>query len=205
MQTSRPRRRHKNGLANVITPQRSQGALRRRQIRLRILLVACALVFAAGVVAIVQATTSEGPAPTVAPRSQTKAPTQPDVKPGGKLTAEEQRVASRFVVTALGRQHLAEAWTLATSELRNAVTYKQWLAGEMPIPPFPVNNLKATGYQVVASAPNKILLQVLLVPKPGTEYQATRYDMTLVRRGGKWKVSYLVPYAPPGIFSPNNS
>jgi hypothetical protein len=194
-------------LANVITPQRSQSALRRRQIRLRILLGACALIFAAGVVGIVQATTSEGLAPTVAAPLQTKASTQPDVqtKPGGTLTAEEQRVASRFIVTALGRQHLAEAWGLATSELRNAVTYKQWLAGEMPIPPFPVNNLKTTGYQVVASAPNRILLQVFLVPKPGTQYEPTRYDMTLVRRAGKWKVSYLVPYAPVGVFSPNNS
>ena len=46
-----------------------------------------------------------------------------------------------------------------------------------------------------------MLLQVLLVPKPGTPYVPTRYDMTIERLGdGPWKVSYCTPYAPPGRY-----
>jgi hypothetical protein len=70
------------------------------------------------------------------------------------------------------------------------------------VPPFPVQDLETSGLKVVESSANKILLQVLLVPKPGTEYVPTRYDMTLERtsKAAPWKVSYCTPYAPPGRY-----
>jgi len=196
------------GLRNAVTSRLGASAERRKQLRLRILLAACALIFAAGVIVFLQAReSSTGPAPTRATPQElrnTKA-NETTAKPGGTMTQQQQRIATRFILTALGRVHLNEAWNLATPELRGVVTKKQWLAGEMPIPPFPVDKLEASGYQVVATGPSKVLLQVLLVPKPGTQYQATRYDMTLVRRGDRWLVSYLVPYAPQGMFSATNS
>ncbi len=195
-------------LGNVVTSRSGASAERRKQLRLRILLGACALIFAGGVIVFLQARgSSSGPAPTRATPQELRNAGSNEVtaKPGGKMTPEQQKIATRFILTALGRVHLNEAWDLATPELRGAVTKKQWLSGSMPIPPFPVDKLEASGYQVVATGPGKVLLQVLLVPKPGTQYQATRYDMTLVRRGGKWLVSYLVPYAPQGMFSSNNS
>jgi len=196
------------GLANVVTSRSAASVERRKQMRLRILLGACAALFAAGVIVFLQSRgNSHGPAPTNATLQELRnqKSSGSNVKSGGTMTAEQHAVAVRFITTALGRVHLAEAWNMATPELRSGVTRKQWLAGEMPIPPFPVDRLKASGYQVVASSPTKLLLQVFLVPKPGTQYVATRYDMTLVRRGGKWLVSYLVPYAPQGIFSTGNS
>jgi hypothetical protein len=41
------------------------------------------------------------------------------------------------------------------------------------------------------------------VPKAGTEYVPTRYDMTIERASAKapWKVSYCNPYAPPGVYA----
>ena len=71
------------------------------------------------------------------------------------------------------------------------------------MPPFPVKDLQTTGFDVVESGPNKVLLQVLLVPKAGTEYVPTRYDMTIERASAKapWKVSYCNPYAPPGVYA----
>ena len=192
-------------MANVIASQSASSTQRRRQVRLRILVGASALLFAIGVIAFIQSRTSTGPSPTKASPAELKnqSATKVTTKPGGKLTAAEQHVASRFITTALGRNHLAEAWTLATPELRGGVTRKQWLAGEMPIPPYPVRGLQASGYQVEASAPNKVLVQVFLVPKAGTGYRPLRWDMTLVKSAGTWKVSYLVPYAPQGMFSAN--
>jgi hypothetical protein len=156
------------------------------------------------VIVFLQSRATTGPAPTSATPAElaNSANTKSTTKAGGKMNATQRRVASRFIMTALARQHLAEAWDLATPELRDAVSKQQWLRGEMPIPPFPVNNLKSAGYQVVATGPGKLLLQVYLVPNDGTQYEPTRYDMTLEKRNGAWKVSYLVPYQPQGLFSP---
>jgi hypothetical protein len=181
-----------------------RSAERRRQIRDRIALGVAALLLFAGVVAFLQSRTDSGPAPThnAAPQARTPAPTK-QLKPGGKLEPAVRTVAARFIETAVGRTELDVAWKLATPELRSGVTLAQWRAGSLPIPPFAVQDLETTGFDVVESSPNKVLLQVLLVPKPGTDYVPTRYDMTIERTSAKapWKVSYCAPYAPPGRYA----
>jgi hypothetical protein len=179
-----------------------RSAERRRQIRDRVALGVAALLLVAGVVAFLQSRMDSGPAPrqSAAPQVQTPPPTQ--LKPGGKLDPGARKVAARFIETAVGRTELDVAWKLATPELRSGVTLAQWRRGSLPVPPFPVQDLETTGYDVVEASPNKVLLQVLLVPKPGTDYVPTRYDMTIERTSAKapWKVSYCNPYAPPGIY-----
>jgi hypothetical protein len=176
---------------------------RRREIRERVMLGFAALLLAVGAFAYFQSRANEGSAPTTAPRRQDQVRQAPTVKPGGKLDPQAQGVARQFILTALARQNLGRAWDLAAPELRGAVTKKQWLSGELPMPPFPVSDLETTGFDVVGTAPGKILLQVLLVPKLNSGYTPTRYDVTLVRRGkaGAWKVSYFLPYAPPGMYT----
>lgn len=169
-----------------------------------------ALVLVGGVVALVQVVTDRGPAPTRATPAQTKASAsanaRPTVKKGGTLAPDAKRVVQRFVITTLGRTDLEEAWGLATPAITSAVTKEQWLNGELPIPPFPVDRLISTGYDVIASSPRKVLVQILLVPKAETGLGAIRYDMTIERKtatpGSPWKVSYFLPYAPPGIRTP---
>ncbi len=133
---------------------------------------------------------------------QTPAPAE-TLKAGGTLEPEARKVAVRFIETAVGRTDLDDAWALATPEFRRGVTLAQWRRGELPVPPFPVQDLETTGFDVVESSKNKVLIQVLLVPELGTDYVPTRYDMTLERAsaGAPWKVSYANPYAPPGIYA----
>jgi hypothetical protein len=183
-----------------------QSDRRRVQRRNRAAIAVGAIVLAAGIIAVVQVTTDEGPAPTAAPPAVANAkpqPVEPKLMKGGTLEGEARRVAQRFVVTTLGRTGLAEAWTLATDDIRRAVTRKQWLAGELPIPPFPVDRLVTSGYDVIESSSTKMLIQVLLVPEAETGYEALRFDMTLIREtpspASPWRVSYFLPYAPPGI------
>jgi len=182
-----------------------QSLARRRQVRDRVALGVAALLLAVGLIVFWQSRTSEGPAPTLAAPGQSQAPvaTKDDLKPGGKLTPAARTVAIRFLQTAVGRTELDAAWNLATPELRSGVTRAQWMRGELPVVPFPVGDLETSGFQVVESGPNKVLLQVLLVPEPGTQYNPTRYDMTLERvtKSAPWKVSYTMPYAPPGKYS----
>jgi len=176
---------------------------RRREIRERVLLGLAVLLVAAGVIAYFQSRADEGPAPTTVPIEQARGQQEPAVTPGGKLDPAAKSVVSQFILTTLARKHLGQAWNLATPEFRGAVTKKQWLSGELPIAPFPVRSLETTGFDVVGTAPGKILLQVFLVPTRGSGYSPTRYDITLVRQGGKgpWKVSYFLPYEPPGIYA----
>ncbi len=186
-------------------PSPQQSAARRRQVRDRVALGIAVLLLAAGVVAFWQSRTDEGPAPTQAAPAQVTTPAQPtdNLKKGGKLDPGARAVAISFLETAVGRTQLDKAWNLATPEMRSGVTRAQWMRGELPVPPFPVHDLATSGFQVVESSPNKVLLQVLLVPESGTEYVPTRYDMTIERpsKDAAWKVSYTAPYAPPGIYA----
>lgn len=182
-----------------------QSVARRRQRRDRVALGVATLLLAAGVIVFWQSRTSEGPAPTQAAPGQSQAPVavKDDLKPGGKLTPAARTVVVRFLKSAVGRTELATSWDLATPELRAGVTRAQWMRGELPVVPFPVGDLETSGFQILESGPNKVLLQVLLVPEPGTEYNPTRYDMTVERatKTAPWKVSYTMPYAPPGKYS----
>ncbi len=100
-------------------------------------------------------------------------------------------------MSTLRRENLAGSWKLATPELRGPVTRKQWLAGELPIPPYPVRSLASTRFKVISAKPDKVLLQLFVLPPVGNkQVEPIRYDMTLEKRGGRWLVSYLVPYAP---------
>lgn len=183
---------------------------RRAKLRMRVLMVASASLFCVGVIAFVQVRADNGPAPTRASQDvKQSAARQTEVLPktGGTLTPAARKVAGRFVITALTRTHLDEAWNMAAPELRNVVTRKQWLAGEMPFAPYPVMSLASTRFAVVTTAPDKVLLQVFLLPKVGEEevYEPLRYDMTLIKQGGRWVVSYMVPYAPLGNYSDSGS
>ena len=176
---------------------------RRSKLLMRALMAASAALFCGGVIAFVQFRGDDQQ--TAAPAENVQPASQPDVLPktGGKLDAAARKVAGRFIVTALTRTHLAEVWELAAPELRNTVTRKQWLAGDMPFPPYPVRSLESTRFTVVTTAPDKILLQVLLLPKIGADevFEPLRYDMTLIKQSGRWVVSYMVPYAPLGKYA----
>lgn len=172
----------------------------------QVLLGVAAVLVVVGVVVFFQARADPGPAPIAAPNGSAQVPQEPAAKPGGTLEPAARTVAVQFIRTALARTNLSQAWDLAAPELRAGITKEQWLEGELPVSPFPVTNLETSGFDVVGSAPGKILLQVLLVPEQYTGYTPTRFDLTLVRRGadGPWKVSYFLPYAPPGIYAEPN-
>jgi hypothetical protein len=169
---------------------------------MRIALVTAAALFVIGAVVFVQTHTDTGPAPTAASQEQVAQadPEQTSVlgeTPGGTLTPAVRAVASAFAMSTLLRENLAESWKTATPELLGPTTRKQWLAGELPIPPYPVRSLASTKFEVISAKSDKVLLQLLLLPPIGEKkIEPIRYDMTLEKRGGRWLVSYLVPYAP---------
>ena len=161
----------------------------------------CALLLLVGVVAYFQARADTGPPPVHS--SKPPVTSGSVLKPGGKLEPAAKRVMVDFVKSGLTRTNLARSWELATPGFRSAVTKKQWLRGELPFAPFPVKGLESARYDIVGNSPRKVLIELFLVPQLKSGYVPTRYELTLERKGASdpWKVSYFLPYAPPGMYT----
>src|SRR5262245_42048513 len=70
--------------------------------------------------------------------------------------------AGRFVIDAVQRKNLAEAWKLSGSEIRAGMTYKEWMTGDIPVIPFP-DKIVSAPLKVDISTKNHALLEVAIV------------------------------------------
>jgi hypothetical protein len=112
-------------------------------------------------------------------------------------------VAGRFILTAVQRKHLAEAWKLAAPPIRAGVTYKQWLSGNIAVVPW-FGTLGAVPLKVDYSYPREAQFTVILAPKAGAAGKPDTFIMGLKKYGKQWKVTAWVPYEPPAIRSNEN-
>ena len=113
-------------------------------------------------------------------------------------------VAGRFILTAVQRKHLDEAWKLAGPQIRAGLTYKQWLTGNIAVVPW-FGQLGQVPLKVDYSYPGEAQFTVILAPKPGTKAKPDTFIMGLKRYGKQWKVTAWVPYEPPAIRSNENN
>jgi hypothetical protein len=138
------------------------------------------LVLVAGVVAALvlivpnnSGTSSKDAAP--APNSP-PVQTVEKVKLHAKVPAAARRVAGKFILTAVVRENLDQAWPLAGPEVRQGMSYKEWLRGNIAVATF-FGGIKSAPMSVDYATKNEALLEVLLVPqkkgkgiKPGVFY-----------------------------------
>lgn len=155
-----------------------------------------ALILAAGVIAlIVKLVPSTSGTQDV---SKTKHPTLVAPTPKTvKLSSAAREVAGRFILTAVRRQHLDEAWKLSGAPLRQNLTYKEWLTGNIPVIPYNAP-ISITPMKIDYSFKNQALIEIALVPvKTAKKAQTELYYLEL-RRIGKgthahWVVWSWVP------------
>ena len=111
-------------------------------------------------------------------------------------------VAGKFILTAVQRKNLGQAWTLAGPGIRQGLSRKEWLTGNIPVVPF-LKPIKLTSLKVDLTSKNYALIELLLVPQQG---RGEIYDMELIKVGkgdkAHWVVNSWVPRAVPTI--PNN-
>ena len=111
-------------------------------------------------------------------------------------------VAGKFVLTAVQRKNLGQAWSLAGPGIRQGLSRKEWLSGNIPVVPF-LKPIKLTSLKVDLSSKNYALIELLIVPVKG---RGEIYDMELRKIGtgdkAHWVVDSWVPRAVPTI--PNN-
>ena len=115
------------------------------------------------------------------------------------LPKEARQVAVRFIQTAVARENLEEAWTLVGPNLRGGLTKKEWLTGNNPVVPFPIDKLDVAPYKVDEAYETSALIEVALLPRKGSGVRAQVFFLGLVKVGSgsrtRWVVDNWVPRA----------
>jgi hypothetical protein len=173
--------------------------LRRKRRRQSLLMLGAGLLLTAGVVAAVvrfapdkdAAPETSSTVPAVVPTTQTPA----------KLPEDAKRVARRFVQTAVARKHLAESYDLVSPNLRGGLTREEWLTGNIPVIPYPVESLSFAPFKVDYAYTDEALIEVALLPKEGVAVKPQIFSLVLKKvgpNGGKhWVVDLWTPRGSP--------
>jgi len=161
-------------------------------------LIGCG-VFAGLVVAVV-AVFAFGPNKNAAPEVFTNQPAQvpkPQVK--APFDPHARQVAMRFVQTAVARRNLDEAWNLAGPAVRGGLTHQQWMTGNIPVVPYPLDQLAVAPFKIDASYVDSAIIEIALLPKKNAGIRSQIFFMELrkVGKGTKtrWVVNNWVPRA----------
>jgi hypothetical protein len=142
-----------------------------------------------------------------AQRDTANAQAKASYKPAPKLKSvtldrAARLTAGKFIIDAVQRKNLAEAWKLSAPELKAGMTYKQWMTGNIPVTPFP-GPIASAPLKVDVSQPTKALLEVAIVPKFKKDASSAGVFSLNMRTIGtgkakKWVVvSWVTRYVPP--------
>jgi len=120
------------------------------------------------------------------------------------VPAEARQAAGEFILAAAGREDLKKAWELSHPELRKqcGCTYKQWLTGNIPVQYYPTGNLEGATFDVDEATERRVVLEVLLSPKPGEEIEPQPFFIGLKAVGKGAKLEWLVDYWAPIVGIP---
>ena len=113
------------------------------------------------------------------------------------LDKEARRVAGRFILTAVARENLGESYDLVHPELRQGMTKREWLTGNIPVVYYPAKAIEAATFKVDESYPDEAILEVALLPKDSTKVKPQIFFIGLKKTGSRWRVNYWVPRAAP--------
>jgi hypothetical protein len=127
--------------------------------------------------------------------SQTTYPDEPKQK-SVKFDPAAREIARRFILTAVARKNLAEAYMFSGPEIREGMTLKQWKTGNIAVVPYKVNDATIANIKIDESYKTSAKLEVLMsTPKVKSQI----FFMDLIKKHGKWFVNAWVPRSPPPI------
>lgn len=160
------------------------------------------LILVAGVVAVAVAWVGDTGTPQETPLSNEPAQifTPRQQVP---LDVEARKVAGRFILTAVARENLGESYALVHPELRQGLTKKEWLTGNIPVVYYPAKEIETATFKVDESYPDEAILEVALLPKETSTVKPQVFFIGLKKAGkgaaARWQVNYWVPRAAPQI------
>ena len=112
-----------------------------------------------------------------------------------KLDPTAEKVARRFIRTAVARKHLREAYSLAGPQILQGQSLKSWMTGNNAVIPFPVDKVTIAPMKVDYSHKDDAQIEVALLTKPNSGVKSQLFVMQLNRIHGKWVVNSWVPRA----------
>jgi hypothetical protein len=140
-------------------------------------------------------------------RAATNEPAPIKAEPTVAVDPKARQVAGQFVVTAVTRQNVKKAWELTHPDLRSAVSRKEWMAGTLPVPFYAPGAIDAASFKIEESHKNEVVLDLLILPKKGSGYNAQAFFVSLkpVGKGTakRWLVTSFIPHGGPSTAVPN--
>jgi hypothetical protein len=119
------------------------------------------------------------------------------------LAPEARQVVVQFIRTAVMRRNLREAWNISGPQIRQDMSLRQWLTGNIPVVPYPDAAVNRSPVKITWSHPTEAGLEVVLQPRPGSKEKPQLFFVGVLKQGSgsqaKWVVDYWAPYAPPPI------
>lgn len=153
-----------------------------------------------GVFAFWQTQTQTNSTPETFGQGEVKNPSGEKTVP---LPPEARQIAVKFIKTAVVRKNLREAWTISGPGIRQDLSLREWMTGNIPVVPYPEADLANAPVKVDWSFPNDVSLQVVMQPRKGSKEKPQIFYIGLKKFGSgadaKWLVDYWAPYAPPPI------
>ena len=162
---------------------------------------AAGAVLALGVITFLQVmNTPKNDDPTVESGGPAKLINEPPTVPP---TPEARRVVAQFINTAVARKNLARAWRISGPTIKDGLTYKQWMSGEIPVTPYDMDSVGRAPVRLDWSHPKEAGFTVSLLPKDGSSEKPQTFNITVKQFGtgakAKWLVDYWAPYSPAAV------
>ena len=125
----------------------------------------------------------------------------PKKPPTVKLDASIRPLVDRFVDTAVARNDLAAAYPISGPAVRQGMSLKQFMTGNIAVIPFDVDaKTKVNVLKVNYSYANRAELRVYLnTPGRKVENSPHTFTVDLLKRNGRWLVNGWVPLWTPPI------
>ena len=109
-----------------------------------------------------------------------------------KVPPEARRTAGKFILTAVVRKNLDQAWPLAGPDVRQGMSHEEWLNGNIAVAPF-FGGIKSAPMSVDYATKDEALLEVLLIPqKQGKEFKSGVFYLKLNKVGQGKKTRWVV-------------
>lgn len=110
--------------------------------------------------------------------------------------AAAERTLAGFVPSAMTRRHLAESWPLTTPHMRAGTSRSDWLAGDLPVVPYPAAAFRTFGTTLKYQYKGILGYDVLVLPKAnqaGGHAGQQVYACELHDVAGRWLVDFCYP------------
>jgi hypothetical protein len=110
--------------------------------------------------------------------------------------AAAESVLSRFVHSAVIRRNLAASWPLATEHMKLGTSHADWVAGNLPVVPYPASAFREAGFTLKYQYKDILGYDVLVLPKKTKAAQRAGqqvYACELHDIHGSWLVDECYP------------